>query len=276
MVTGVGRSSRRRQRTWLLRFAVALPLAGWFFAPSTSVAAAGVVSAPTTSHYEPDASATDLYLQGEEAGQAGAQGIVILDFGRPASDGTSDGTLDFGQSFLSFADISVGVESYIEGYYDYAPAGTTIDVAVGTNDSCGMFQPCGTVVCGCPDEPANYVTWGQELAATVEQLRTWSAQYGSANGFTDTVRVVAGDDAEPAFDPGYYNTYDVMEGYAAGCGRQHSADGRLRVRRSRILVRGSAPPSGERLLAERRHAPDLHSRTGRSVVEPRRLCQRAR
>lgn len=218
MVTGVGRSSRRRQRTWLLRFAVALPLAGWFFAPSTSVAAAGVVSAPTTSHYEPDASATDLYLQGEEAGQAGAQGIVILDFGRPASDGTSDGTLDFGQSFLSFADISVGVESYIEGYYDYAPAGTAIDVAVGTNDSCGMFQPCGTVVCGCPDEPANYVTWGQELAATVEQLRTWSAQYGSANGFTDTVRVVAGDDAEPAFDPGYYNTYDVMEGYAQAVG----------------------------------------------------------
>jgi hypothetical protein len=73
-------------------------------------------------------------------------------------------------------------------------------------------------VCGCPDEPANYITWGQELAATVEQLGSWSAQYGSANGFTDTVRVDAGDDAEPAFDPGYYNTYDVMEGYAQTVG----------------------------------------------------------
>jgi hypothetical protein len=176
-----------------------------------------VVSA-TTSYYEQDASATNLYLQGEQAGQAGAQGIAILDFGRPASDGTSDGTLDFSQGFLSFADISAGVESYIEGYYNYAPAYTTIDVAVGTNDSCGMYQPCGTVVCGCPDEPANYITWGQELAATVEQLRAWATQYGSANGFTDTVRVDAGDDAEPAFDPGYYNTYDVMEGYAQAVG----------------------------------------------------------
>jgi hypothetical protein len=186
-------------------------------APSTSAAAAGVVSA-TTSYYEADASATNLYLQGEQAGLAADQGIVILDFGRPASDGTSDGTMDFGQNFLSFADITAGVQSYIEGYYNYAPADTTIDVAVGTNDSCGMYQPCGTVVCGCPDEPANYITWGQELATTVEQLGSWSAQYGSANGFTDTVRVDAGDDAEPAFDPGYYNTYDLMEGYAQTVG----------------------------------------------------------
>jgi hypothetical protein len=49
-------------------------------------------------------------------------------------------------------------------------------------------------------------------------LRAWAVQYGSANGFTDTVRVVAADDAEPAFDPGYYNTYDVMEGYAQAVG----------------------------------------------------------
>jgi hypothetical protein len=199
-------------------FAVSLPFAAALLAPSAGVAAAAGIAAPTTSYYEQSASATDLYLQGEEAGQAGSQGIVILDFGRPASDGESDGMLDFSQGFLSFSDVTAGVESYIEGYYEYAPADTTIDVAVGTNDSCGEFQPCGTVVCGCLDEPANYITWGEELAATVEQLATWSADYGSANGFTDTVRVDAGDDAEPAFDPGYYNTYDVMEGYAQAVG----------------------------------------------------------
>jgi hypothetical protein len=217
-MTGVGRSSRMRRSMWLRRCAVALPFAVALLAPRTSVAAAAAVAAPTTSYYEQGASTTDLYLQGEEAGQAGSQGIVILDFGRPASDRTSDGMLDFAQIFLSFSAISTGVESYIEGYYEYAPADTTIDVAVGTNDSCGMFQPCGTVVCGCPDEPADYTTWGQALAATVEQLATSSAEYGSANGFSDTVRVVAGDDAEPAFDPGYYNTYDVMEGYAQAVG----------------------------------------------------------
>ena len=100
------------------------------------------------------------------------------------------------------------------GYYNYAPANETIDVAVGTNDSCGMYQPCGAIVCGCFDEPNNYITWGQEFAGTVEQLGAWSAGFGSSNGYTDTVRVVAGDDAEPAFDPGFNNTYDVMQGYA--------------------------------------------------------------
>jgi hypothetical protein len=181
----------------------------------TSLAAAGTaVVTPTTSYYEQDASATSLYLQGEAAGQAGTQGIVILDFGRPASDGTTDGTWSFASSFLSFAAISSAVESYIMAYYNYAPADTTLDVAVGTNDSCGLYQPCGGIVCGCADEPENYITWGQELAYTVEQLDAWSAQIAPDNGFTDTVRVVAGDDAEPGFDPGFNNTYYVMEGYA--------------------------------------------------------------
>jgi hypothetical protein len=137
-----------------------------------------------------------------------------LDFGRPASDGTSDGTLDFAHTFLSFADITAGVENFVMGYYNSAPASTRLDIAVGTNDSCGTYQPCGAIVCGCPDEPSNYVTWGQELAATVEQLGAWSAAVAPANGFTDTVHIVAGDDAEPAFDPGYYNTEYVMRGYA--------------------------------------------------------------
>lgn len=177
-------------------------------------ASAAAAATPTTSFYEQSASGEALYYQGEAAGQGGTQGIVILDFGRPASDGTSDGTLSFSRSFLSFAAISTGVENYIMGYYNYAPSNTTLDVVIGTNDSCGMYQPCGAIVCGCPDEPQNYITWGQELGDTVEQLGAWSAQFGSDNGYTDTVRVVAGDDAEPAFDPGFDNTYYVMEGYA--------------------------------------------------------------
>ncbi len=81
-----------------------------------------------------------------------------------------------------------------------------------------MYQPCRGTICGCPDEPENYITWGQELAHTVEQLGLWSAQFRSVNGFSDTVRVVAGDDAEPAFDPGFHNTEFVMQGYAQAVG----------------------------------------------------------
>ena len=146
------------------------------------------------------------------------QGMVILDFGRPASDGTNDGTLDYSRGFLSFADITTGVQNYVMGYYNTAPDLTTLEVVVGTNDSCGMYQPCGSVVCGCPYEPSNYVTWGQELAQTVEQLNAWSAQVASSNGFTDRVHVWAGDDAEPAFDPGFNNTNYVMQGYAQAVG----------------------------------------------------------
>jgi hypothetical protein len=218
-VAAIGRPSRDWEWTWPRRVAVALVLASSLLVPLSSVAVAGAAAAaPTTSYYEQSASASALYLQGEAAGQAGTQGIVILDFGRPAFDGTSYGTLGFARTFLSFAAISKGVENYIMGYYNDAPSNATIDVAVGTNDSCGMYQPCGAIVCGCPDEPNNYITWGQEFAGTVEQLGAWSAEFGSANGYTDTVRVVAGDDAEPAFDPGFNNTYFVMKGYAQAVG----------------------------------------------------------
>jgi hypothetical protein len=186
--------------------------------PLASVDAAASVATPTISYYEDSASVVALQGQGDMAGQSGMQGLVILDFGRPASDGTNDGTLDFSYGVVSFADIAAGVKSYVMGYYDSAPADTTLDVVVGTNDSCGLYQPCGAVVCGCPDEPANYVTWGQEFALMVEQLNAWSAQVASSNAFTDTVHVWAGDDAEPAFDPGFNNTNLVMQGYARTVG----------------------------------------------------------
>ena len=204
--------------TWPRRVTVALVLTCSPLIPLTSVGAAAAATAPTTSYYEQSASPTALSLQGQTAGQSATQGIVILDFGRPAFDGTSDGTFDFARNFLSFAAIRAGVESFVMSYYNAAPADTTLDVAVGTNDSCGLYQPCGSIVCGCPDEPANYITWGQHLADTVKQLGAWSKGIASANGFTDTVRIVAADDAEPAFDPGFNNTKYVMQGYAQGVG----------------------------------------------------------
>jgi hypothetical protein len=168
----------------------------------------------TSSYYEYGANSSALYGQGENAGRSGAQGIVILDFGRPAYNGTSEGTIDFASSFLSFNAIQNGVENFIEGYYQSAPANTTLDVAVGTNNSCGTGQPCEGIVCGCALEPPDFVTWGGQLAQLVEQTGSWAVSYRNAHGFTDTVRVIAADDAEPAFDPGYANTYAVLEGYA--------------------------------------------------------------
>jgi len=184
-------------------------------ATGTGVAGATTIPATTTSYYEPNANLKMLYHQGEAAGKAGAQGIVILDFGRPADNGSSDGTLSFSSAFISFTAIAAGVESYITGYYRYAPSYTDLNVAVGTNNSCGTGQPCGTTLsCGCPDEPPDLVAWGGQFALAVEQIGDWAAAVRADNGFTDDVRVVAADDAEPAYDPEYENTYAVLAGYA--------------------------------------------------------------
>ena len=180
--------------------------------------AAGVVG-QTNSYYERDANPKVLFLQGEDAGKAASQGIVILDFGRPAVDGASYGTMGYGGTFLSLQSIAAGVQSYITAYYRYAPPLTFLNVAVGTNNSCGTGQPCGkTASCGCPDEPPNFTTWGGQFALVVEDIGVWASAAKAQSGYTDDVRVVGADDIEPAFDPGYYNTYDLLAGYAGAVG----------------------------------------------------------
>jgi hypothetical protein len=172
----------------------------------------------TTSYYERSGNPLRLYRQGEVAGRTAAQGIVILDFGRPGYEGGRYGTMGFGGPFIPFTSIERSVENYIRGYYRYAPRYTTLDVAVGTNNSCGPGQPCGQTLCGCPDEPPDFTVWGAQLALTVMRIDAWARDLKAVDGFTDDVRTVAADDAEPAYDPGYGNTYDLLEGYARTIG----------------------------------------------------------
>lgn len=205
---------RRRGRV------IALVLAASVAGPLTSTATgyAAIVPARTTSYYERSANPLALYRQGEAAGKTAAQGIVILDFGRPAYNGLRYGTMGFGGPFISLASVSRGVENYVRGYYRYAPSYTTLDVAVGTNNSCGTGQPCGDVICGCLDEPPDFAVWGAALAVTVVKIGAWAADLRARDGFTDNVRVVGADDAEPAYDPGYRNTYNLLQGYARTVG----------------------------------------------------------
>jgi hypothetical protein len=74
------------------------------------------------------------------------------------------------------------------------------------------------VICGCEDEPPSYRAWGAAFAGAVEAVQGWAAAERSRQGYSDKVTVMAGDDAEPAFDPGYLNTYDLLAGYAATVG----------------------------------------------------------
>ena len=186
-------------------------------AATRSLAAIGSPT-PSRSIYETTASGPALYRQGRAAGGAGVQGAVILDFGRPAYRSATYGTMDFSDRFLSLADVATGVENYVAGYFAAAPAYTNLEVVVGTNNSCGTGQPCprsGTRSCGCRFEPASYYQWGRRFALAVAEASSWTADTHSRHGFTDYVQVVAGDDAEPGFDPGYRNTGALMSGYAA-------------------------------------------------------------
>ncbi len=197
------------------KLAVTLTVFGAVVGPVGAATATAAVPATTTSYYERTASLKTLYRQGEKAGKAAAQGIVILDFGRPGVDGPRFGTMAYSGAFVSFAAIKAGVKSYIRAYYRYAPPYTKLNVAVGTNNSCGAGQPCGkTLSCGCPDEPPNFVAWGRHFALTVEQVDNWAGALRAQHGYTDQVRAVAADDAEPAYDPGFQNTFDVLKGYA--------------------------------------------------------------
>ena len=168
----------------------------------------------TVSYYETSADPATLMSQGESAGGAGAQGLVILDFGRPSVNGTSSGTMDFGGTFVALSSIVAATVSYMQGYLLSAPGDLQLHVAIGTNDSCGSGQPCGGVVCGCVMEPPSYEAWGAQLAAAVEQAQQQVNVLKSQSGDTDAVTVVGADDAEPAFDPGYQNTYELLAGYA--------------------------------------------------------------
>ena len=199
-----------------LLLAVALAVGFPFSLPAAGAAA---TPAPTTaSHYEANVDSGTLIAQGRAAGQAGAQGLVILDFGRPAVSGSTSGTMDFDGSFVSLASIVTATASYIQGYFASAPPNFHLAVAIGTNNSCGTGQPCGGIVCGCRFEPPSFVAWGAQLAAAVERAQSEANALRNRSNFTDVITVVAGDDAEPAFDPGYQNTHDLLAGYANAVG----------------------------------------------------------
>ncbi len=218
--TRVTPAATRRKAWRIAALTLALVTAG--VVVSVGITASGATSVPvqpaTASHYEVSTDPGTLFAQGQAAGHAGSQGLVILDFGRPAAVGSVDGTDDFSGAFTSFASIVSAAESFVDGYFTTAPGHLQLDVVIGTNDSCGPGQPCGTVVCGCNDEPQNFGAWGAQLASSVMQVDAYTNSLKSRSGYTDSVAVMAGDDAEPAFDPEYHNTYDLMAGYAAAVG----------------------------------------------------------
>jgi hypothetical protein len=165
----------------------------------------------TVSRYESTADPAALGAQGVADGSAGLSGVAILDFGRPAESGGVPATLDFSSHLDSLSSLVPAVEAYADGYRRAAPKGASMTVLLGTNDSCGTGQPCGEGTCGCVNEPADFVTWGQAWGQAVAQIGTYLS--ASAATYVGMATAGGGDDAEPAYDPAFTNTYDVVAGY---------------------------------------------------------------
>lgn len=138
-------------------------------------AAASTRPITTSSRYESTTDPGALYAQGKADGQAGLRGATILDWGRPASANGTLGTIDFAGHFVAEPAILAGAKSYVDAYYAYSPAYTVMHLMVGTSNSCGSGQPCGTITCGCSNEPASFYAFGQSWAGLAAGLQAYIA-----------------------------------------------------------------------------------------------------
>jgi hypothetical protein len=174
--------------------------------------AAGVTLAPsnawsrpysTQSYYEKDANPSTLYSQGCASGQSQAQGVKILDFGRPAYNRNAYGTIGYAGAFIPNSAIIAASQGFARGYYHCLPSRSPahIALAVGTNNSCP----------NCSLEPPSSYKAGENWAFAIEALQ----RYLTAHGISDKVRASAADDIEPSHDPGYSASHDFVAGYSA-------------------------------------------------------------
>jgi hypothetical protein len=165
----------------------------------------------TTSIYEHSANATTLYNQGCAAGKIPANGVIILDFGRPAYRRHTYGSIDFSGHFLSNHAILNAMENFGHGYRHCIPAGRNphVSIARGTNNSCSNQDPrcCPR---GCPLQPPSFAKAGTNWALYTRDL----AGYMRGHHWSRWESTSAADDAEPAWDPAFTHTRDFLSAYA--------------------------------------------------------------
>lgn len=174
---------------------------------------------PTTSLYEWTADPATLYNQGCSAASADATGVIILDYGRPAYQSTSNayGTINFNGSFNKNSTIDKAMKSFADGFHACNQGGgATVSLARGTNNSCSNADPhcCPN---GCQLQPLSFTTAGKYWASHVNKV----AGYLVSNGYRSQTSS-AGDDAEPAWDPEYSNSGNFVTGYANAVAPNHA------------------------------------------------------
>jgi len=164
-------------------------------------AAAGAYPSTTRSYYEHNTDATTLYNQGCNAGNARQTGVAILDFGRPAYNGSQYGTIDFGGHFDGPGAVRSAAENYASGFWDCTPInGPFMSIAIGTNNSCST--------CSSYAVP-NFTGAGAAWAYNVIALNNYIT---SPPSFASQEDGTGADDLEPAWST-YTKAGNFVDGY---------------------------------------------------------------
>ncbi len=137
----------------------------------------------------------------------GKSGIVVLDFGQPYANGTTEGTAEFGPSnpLVSTTQIAAAVEGYLDGYaLCNEPASNTLILAVGlSNYGSGVTTTNAAAWAAMVQTLATYITTktypGETIAAADDMETGWQGP-STTRAWLDAYVAAAG--SIPIYDYG--------------------------------------------------------------------------
>ena len=155
--------------------------------------------ATTLSIYEHTIHPWILAAQGCSAARRHENGVVVLDFGKPAFERGGYGTLLFSGRFATNHRITAAMLAYAHGYARCLPRASTaaIEMARGTSN----YHPA------VPSAYEAGVRWARETNRLGRIL--------DRKGLSKHVESAAADDAEPAWDRGFRRTREFFHGFRA-------------------------------------------------------------
>jgi hypothetical protein len=122
-------------------------LVGFVGALALSATIAQAAPTPSVSRYMHTVNKTTGYNEGCAMGGTNASGVVVLDFGEPYYSG-GWGTYDYGNAFVTNAQIAAFAEQYAYGYWQCSGAGPRLELAVGTSNYGSNVSNAGGVAFG--------------------------------------------------------------------------------------------------------------------------------
>ena len=155
--------------------------------------------ATTLSIYEHRAKRSVLFAQGCSAARRHENGVVVLDFGKPAFEHGGYGTIVFSGRFATNHKITAAMLGYARGYVSCLPETSTasFELARGTSN----YHPA------VPRAYEAGVRWARETNKLGREL--------ARHGLDAHVEAAAADDAEPAWDPSFLKTGHFFHGFRA-------------------------------------------------------------